>query len=226
MDRRPTRIVALGSETDLQRWGLLDRRGFLRLSAGAAARWPPRPCSWNVPLPSHPGRPASPATQEFAGVTLDLIGLEGEDGKVELEQWRADRGITLASSPFASWDETFAKLKTDTFDLALVSNPYVSLWGKAGVLTPLDLTRLHQLGSMFPALKDADFLRDEAGNVYAVPIAWGDGPYVYAPERVPTPPHPSRTCSTRPGMVDCSRSMTRSSSSISSRWPRATRRRT
>lgn len=124
----------------------------------------------------------------FQGVTLDYIGLDGEDGQVELEAWRNEQGITLAKTPFSSWDETFAKLKTDTFDVALVANPYVSLWGKAGVLQPLDLDRLTNWNDLFPALRDADFLRDEAGAVYAVPIAWGDGPFVYAPDRVATPP--------------------------------------
>lgn len=188
MDRRTTRIAALGSEADLHRWGLLHRRDFLRLGAGAAAAMAASGLLMERAMAQSPSAAASPVTQEFAGVTLDMIGLAGEDGKVELEQWRTDRGITLATSPFSSWDETFAKLKTDTFDLALVANPYVSLWGKAGVLTPLDLTRLTNWQSVFPALKEADFLRDEAGNVYAVPIAWGDGPYIYVPDRVPTPP--------------------------------------
>jgi spermidine/putrescine transport system substrate-binding protein len=128
------------------------------------------------------------AQGEFQGVTLDFIGLDGEDGQVELEQWRNEQGITLAKTPFSSWDETFAKLKTDVFDVALVANPYVSLWGEAGVLQPLDLSRLSNWNDLFPALRDGDFLRDEAGNVYAVPIAWGDGPFVYAPDRVPEPP--------------------------------------
>jgi len=189
MDHRSTRIAALGSEADLRRRAMLDRRDFLRLGAGAAVAVAASGLLMDRAMAQSPSAAAgSPATQEFAGTTLDLIGLAGEDGKVELEQWRSDRGVTLATSPFSSWDETFAKLKTDTFDLALVANPYVSLWGKAGVLTPLDLSRLTNWESMFPALKEADFLRDEAGNVYAVPIAWGDGPYIYVPERVPTPP--------------------------------------
>lgn len=186
MDRRASRIAVPMTEPELHRWAVLDRRAFLRLGAGAAAAVAASGTLVGRVMAQSPA--ASQPTQEFAGVTLDLIGLDGEDGKVELEQWRTDRGITLAKSPFSSWDETFAKLKTDTFDLALVANPYVSLWGKAGVLTPLDLTRLSNWESVFPALKEADFLRDEAGNVYAVPIAWGDGPYIYHPERVPTPP--------------------------------------
>lgn len=128
------------------------------------------------------------AQGDFQGVTLDFIGLDGEDGQVELEAWRNEQGITLAKTPFSSWDETFAKIKTDVFDIALVANPYVSLWGDAGVLRPLELDRLSNWQFLFPALAGGDFLRGSDGNVYAVPIAWGDGPYVYAPERVPTPP--------------------------------------
>lgn len=159
----------------------LDRRRFLRLSAGSAAAL------------MAAGALAGTATRvraqgEFQGVTLDFIGIPGEEGQVELEAWRAENGVTLAATPFGSWDEVFAKLRTDTFDLALVANPYVSLWGQAGILTPLDLSRLSHWNDMFPALREGDFLRDDAGNVYAVPIAWGDGPFVYAPDRVATPP--------------------------------------
>lgn len=131
---------------------------------------------------------AAAAQGPFDGVTLDFIGLDGEDGQVELEAWRNDQGLTLAKTPFGSWDETFAKLRTDVFDLALVANPYVSLWGDAGVLQPIDTSRLENWDDLFPALREGDFLRGSDGNVYAVPIAWGDGPYVYAPERVPNPP--------------------------------------
>ena len=159
-------------------------------------------------------------------MTLDVISLDGEDGQVELEQWRAENGVTLATTPFSSWDETFAKLKTDTFDIALVANPYVSLWGQAGVLTPLDLSRLSNWNDMFPALREGDFLRDEAGNVYAVPIAWGDGPYVYAPDRVDTPPVSfMELLGPRRGRAASPPSTTRSSSSTRSRSPTATPRR-
>jgi spermidine/putrescine transport system substrate-binding protein len=156
----------------------LDRRRFLQLGAGAAA---------GLATSSLVARRAR-AQGAFQGVTLDWIGIPGEEGQVEMEAWRTENGVTLATTPFGSWDQTFAKLKTDVFDLALVANPYVSLWGRAGVLTPLDLSRLTNWNDMFPGLRDNAFLRDDAGSVYAVPIAWGDGPFIYVPDRVPTPP--------------------------------------
>ncbi len=39
-----------------------------------------------------------------------------------------------------------------------------------------------------PALRESPAIRGEDGKIYGVPIIWGDGPYVYAPDRVDTPP--------------------------------------
>jgi spermidine/putrescine transport system substrate-binding protein len=39
-----------------------------------------------------------------------------------------------------------------------------------------------------PALRESPAVRGDDGKVYGVPIIWGDGPYVYAPDRVDTPP--------------------------------------
>jgi len=134
------------------------------------------------------GAVAAQDDADINGATLDIIALDGEDGDAELAEWRAERDITLAKVPFSSWDETFALLKTDVFDIALVANPYVSLWGEAGVLQPLDLSRLSNFENLFPALRDGSFIRDDEGNVYAVPIAWGDGPYIYNPANIENPP--------------------------------------
>ena len=40
---------------------------------------------------------------------------------------------------------------------------------------------------MYPALRDGDFIKNN-GQVFAVPIAWGDGPYIYNPDTIKTPP--------------------------------------
>jgi spermidine/putrescine transport system substrate-binding protein len=162
----------------------LARRAFLRLSAASGLG-----LAAGAGLASRVAgqSPAAPGP-DLSGVTIDLITLSGEDGEKELAAWREEQGVSLAITPNAGWDDTFAKLTTDTFDIALVANPYVSLWGQAGAIRPLDLNRISNWPDVFPALREGDFLRDEAGNVYAVPIAWGDGPYVYAPDRVDTPP--------------------------------------
>jgi spermidine/putrescine-binding protein len=131
--------------------------------------------------------PASASAQNFGGATINIIALDGEDGKKELEAWRTANNVQFAITPNSGWDATFAKLKTDQFDIALVANPFVTQWATAGILTPIDTTRLSNWNSLFPGLRDGDFLRKGA-QVYAVPIAWGDGPYVYDPAKIKTPP--------------------------------------
>ena len=182
---------------------VLSRRQFLRATGGAVVgvttvggvAWVVAACSPGAAPSAAPsvepsvGAGTSPsATAAINGVTLDVIALDGEDGKKELEAWRQERSITLASTPLASWDAAFAKLKTDTFDIALVANPYVSVWAAAGVLQPIDTTRLTNWSAIYPALSEGDFLRGPDDQIYAVPIAWGDGPYIYDPAKVPTPP--------------------------------------
>ncbi len=165
----------------------VSRRDFLKvtgLGIGGAAL---AACSSPGSLSGAASSGGPDASPDITGVTLDVISLDGEDGKVELEAWRTEHQITLATSPIASWDEAFAKLKTDTFDIALVANPYVAQWGRAGVLRPIETSRLTNWSSLYPALREGDFLRD-SGNVYAVPIAWGDGPFIYNPAKVPTLP--------------------------------------
>ena len=169
----------------------VSRRDFVKATAlgGGAIVFAAcaAPAAPEVPAAAAPKATAAPEVA-INGATLDIIALDGEDGKKELEAWRQERSITLASTPLASWDEAFAKLKIDTFDLALVANPYVSVWAAAGVLRPIDTGRLINWPSMFPALSGGDFLKGPNGKVYAVPIAWGDGPYIYNPAKVQAPP--------------------------------------
>src|SRR4029077_11295684 len=123
-------------------------------AAPSATAAPPSPSPTAAP-PS-----ASPTAQNFGGATLNIIALDGEDGKKELEAWRAAHGVNFAISPNSGWDATFAKLKTDQFDIALVANPFVTQWAQAGILTPIDTSRLSNWNDMFPALRDGDFLRN------------------------------------------------------------------
>jgi len=192
----------------------IDRRAFLRLSAvaglgGAAAFLAACSSTTSTPAPTAAPPTAAPTAApptaaptaaptavptpaptpvNFGGLTLNVIALDGEDGKKELEDWRKQVGLEFAVTPNSGWDATYAKLKTDQFDIALVANPFVSLWGTAGILTPIDTSRLANWNDLYPALRDGDFLKDAAGKIYAVPIAWGDGPYIYNPATITTAP--------------------------------------
>lgn len=123
------------------------------------------------------------------GVTLSYIGLEGEEGRVELEQWRDERGVQLESSWPGDFSQQIAAILTgQTFDLATIPYHQAQRMIASGALLPIDTDQLENWPSVAEGLRENPVLRGEDGAVYGAPIVWGDGPFIYSPERVPTPP--------------------------------------
>lgn len=123
------------------------------------------------------------------GATLSYIGLEGEEGKVELESWRDERNVSLETSWPGDFSQQIAAIKVgQKFDLATIPYHQAERMIGAGALLPIDTSLLSNWDLVAEGLRENPVLRDDDGNVYGVPIAWGDGPFIYSPERVATPP--------------------------------------
>jgi spermidine/putrescine-binding protein len=130
--------------------------------------------------------PSVAASADISGATIEFIGLDGEDAaNLPLAKaWRDERGITLNSKYIGTGDEIFAALTAgQQFDIAISFNPYVNRYATAGLIQPLDTSRLSNWGDMFDGLKNSKFLNPD-GKPYGAPIAWGDGPVVYNPAKV------------------------------------------
>ena len=184
----------------------LDRREFIRLSSGvvittaawggigsilAACAGAPAstvaPASQATAVPATAG-PATPAaTQNIRGATVDYIGLDGEDGLKETAAWRTANGVELKST-YLGGDDLFAKIKAgEVFDVSISYNANCQRFAGAGILQPLDTARLANWPDMFPNLRKGDFTIFN-GQTYMAPIAWGDGPFIYNPGKIPSPP--------------------------------------
>ncbi len=145
----------------------------------------PEPSS-NAPSDS-PDAPQGASACE--GVTLNFIGLEGEEGKAELEGWRAERSSQLASSWPGDWSQLIAAIKVgQPFDMSTIPYHWAQRMIAADVVQPIDVSRLSNWEKIAPGLRESPSLRGADGAVYGVPIAWGDAPFVYAPDRVAEPP--------------------------------------
>lgn len=106
-------------------------------------------------------------------------------------KWRAARQITLTSKYIGSDDEVFAAVKAgQVYDIAMTFNPFMQRFAEAKIIQPIDTSRLTNWNDMFEGLRTADFLNVN-GVPYGVPIAWGDGPYVYNPKKVTEAEKPS-----------------------------------
>lgn len=184
----------------------VGRRGFLKLSSGlvvatassgflaACSSGGASPAA-STPASARPSAAASVAptaapttapSADISGATIEFIGLDGEDAAniASAKAWRDERGITLNSKYIGTGDEIFAALTAgQQFDIAISFNPYVNRYATAGLIQPLDTSRLSNWGDMFDGLKNSKFLNPD-GKPYGAPIAWGDGPVVYNPAKV------------------------------------------
>lgn len=121
--------------------------------------------------------------------TLAFIGLAGEEGDKELKSWRKDNGLTLKITNNADWGQIIGALKTgQPYDLATIPYKEAQRMIAAKIFQPIPTDRLTNWEKLFPAFKDSELLRGPDGEVYGVPIAWGDSPYAYVPSRVSDPP--------------------------------------
>lgn len=133
--------------------------------------------------PSVASGPADPASCQ--DVTLSFIGLEGEEGQVELESWRAEHGVQLDSSWPGDWTQMISAITVgQSYDLATIPYHQAQRMIAAEIVQPIDTSRLANWDSLVPGLREAGSLRGPDGQVYGVPLIWGDGPFVFAPERV------------------------------------------
>ena len=172
----------------------VDRRSFLRLSSGiviassaAAFLAACSTAATTAPTAASTAAPTVRPTPNIKGSTLEWIGLDGEDGaKIDsAKKWRDDNGVTLASKYIGTGDEIFAALAAgQQFDIAITFNPYIVRSAKAKLIQPLDTSRLTNWNDMFEGLRGAAFLNID-GKPYGAPIAWGDGPVVFNPKKVP-----------------------------------------
>lgn len=123
------------------------------------------------------------------GAELTFIGLAGEEGEKELADWRSERDASIKVTNIAEWGQLIGALKVgQEYDLATIPYREAQRMIELGIFQPIDTSRLANWPQLFPGFSESSLIRGEDGQIYGVPIAWGDSPFIYAPERVPDPP--------------------------------------
>ena len=136
-----------------------------------------------------PAVTATPVASACEGATLSFIGLAGEEGDAELAAWRAERNMTLEISDTADFAAMISAVQVgQEYDLMTIPFFQSQRMISSGILQPIDTSRLTNWGDVFPGLRDNPGIRDSSGQVFGVPLVWGDGPFIYHPERVENPP--------------------------------------
>lgn len=93
-------------------------------------------------------------------------------GETTLSDFQALTGIEVKMDLFADNDELFAKLKGGNpgYDVIVPTNDYVERMITAGMLMPLDHSRIPNISNIDPTFRDAAF---DPGREHSLPYMWG-----------------------------------------------------
>lgn len=177
LSRRQSKMMAIGAA------GLLVA-SILAACSGASSSPSASAGESTVPGTAPASAPGSAAA---LGGTINWMGFEGEDGGTLdlVKTWLADNNLELKTTSTPQSDMVVAQAKLgNVIDVASVNNGYVPVLAKAGLLTPLDLTKIPNAADLWPVLKTIPWALDSQGRVVAIPMLWGDGPSVYNPAKV------------------------------------------
>jgi spermidine/putrescine transport system substrate-binding protein len=102
---------------------------------------------------------------------LNLYNWDTYTGATTLADFRKATGIAVKMSLFASNDELFAKLRAGNpgFDVIVPSNEYVTRLRIAGLLQPLDLTKIPNRVNLLPEFRNPPF---DPGRRWSMPYTW------------------------------------------------------
>lgn len=112
---------------------------------------------------------SAPAGAEEA--KLNFYNWDTYIGETTLADFKKAAGVDVNMSLFATNDELFAKLKAGNpgFDVIVPSNEFVTRMGEAGMLMPLDHSKIPNIKNIDPAFQDAAY---DPGRKYSMPYTW------------------------------------------------------
>jgi spermidine/putrescine transport system substrate-binding protein len=113
----------------------------------------------------------------------------GTDEKWATDQFEQKTGIKVVHDYFNSEQEMLTKLRTSpgTYDVVLFNNTFVMEAVNAGLLQPIDTSKVPHFADLTPSLRDSDrFVKD--GKHYAVAWVWGVTSVAYSTEKFQEPP--------------------------------------
>jgi spermidine/putrescine-binding protein len=152
-------------------WPRLDRRRFLAALAAAGGAANLR---------------AAPA---LAATEVTWVGWQGYDEPLRIGSFLADNDIALATTYINSNEEIIARLQAGgagQTDFITIFFGHVPILVAAGLIEPIDASRVPGIGEMFPEFLNVDAIRSN-GQLYAVPFTWGTLSMVYDPAATARP---------------------------------------
>jgi len=122
--------------------------------------------------------------------TLALLVWEGYADPSFIHDFELSHHCKITASYMGSSDELIAKLRggsASNYDVISPSSDVAAAIVKAGLASPLDLTKIPSYSQLFSKLRDSSLVKAN-GQVYGVPFMWGPNPLLYDAKAFPQPP--------------------------------------
>jgi spermidine/putrescine transport system substrate-binding protein len=119
--------------------------------------------------------------------TLNVLTWETYHDPAWLDAFTKETGIKVNAVNVGSADEMFAKIKANPnqFDIALVTSGWFDNYAKAGLLEPIDASKVTNTPN--PGF-DWKTVASSGGKQYGVLYNWGDQPLAWIPGSIPNTP--------------------------------------
>ena len=171
------------AERDLQRMtrrALMRRMGSTAVAVAAGGNLLAACGSTSVSASTN--APKAPTGK--VGGSLDFLGISGEDGRAVAQPFLTKNHVTLQASYAVDLDSELTRLKTggtSQFSVLTIPKDTAQRAEQLGFVQPLDLARLPNFKSLFPALQTAPWITN-GKETYGIPLIWGSEPCVYNPK--------------------------------------------
>ncbi len=126
------------------------------------------------------------------GGQLNFVGYDGEDARNVAKPFFEETGITMNPTYMADPYQPLTMFQTGgrgQMDIIADNKDFMRevLDADVELFQPLDMSRIPNAAGLFEAFKEAPWVYKD-GQMYGVPLIWGDQPVVYDPERWPEGP--------------------------------------
>ena len=129
----------------------------------------------------------SSAVPAFAG-ELNFLGWEGYSDASFVKDFEKESGCKVTSTFVGSNDDFAPKLASSpgVYDIASVSADTTGVLVAAGLVEPIDISRIERWDGIFPLFRNAKGINHD-GKVWGVPLTWGAIPLMYRTDKITEP---------------------------------------
>lgn len=126
--------------------------------------------------------------ESFKGQTLNIFSWSGYHDQKWLAEYEKLRGVRINQQLMGTVPDAFAKVKAspDSFDLVLATSGWIENYVDAGLIVPIDESRLSNMKNVTSELHWRE-ATEYKGKNYAVIYTWGDEPLCWLPKKLSTP---------------------------------------